>query len=136
MTPSVPPPPPWEPGTPREPDPLWEPGPPRNPVLSVFAQLQSDQGLQRLRAARRRPVFAVAGAVVALYLLNALLAGEARGFMAVRVAGPLNIGLVLSLIQCLTTALALWWYARHARTFLDPDGRRLKARFEKRENAR
>ncbi|MFK4226792.1 DUF485 domain-containing protein [Streptomyces sp. NPDC019890] len=136
MTPSVPPPPPWEPGTPREPDSLWEPGPPRNPVLSVFEQLQSDQGLQRLRAARRRPVFAVAGAVVALYLLNALLAGEARGFMAVRVAGPLNIGLVLSLIQCLTTALALWWYARHARTFLDPDGRRLRARFEKRENAR
>ncbi|MFF3324015.1 DUF485 domain-containing protein [Streptomyces sp. NPDC002889] len=131
----IPPRPPWEPGTPREPDSLWESGPPREPT-SVFEQLQTDQGLQRLRAARRRPVFAVAGAVVALYLLNALLAGEARGFMAVRVAGPLNIGLVLSLIQCLTTVLAVGWYTRHARTFLDPDGRRLRTCFEKRENIR
>ncbi|MGI5404414.1 DUF485 domain-containing protein [Streptomyces sp. CA-135486] len=136
MSPSVPPPPPWDPGTPREPVSLWEPGTPREPALSVFEQLQTDEGLQRLRAARRRPVFAVAGAVVALYLLNALLAGEARGFMAVRVAGPLNIGLILSLIQCLTTVLAVRWYTRHARTVLDPDGRRLRARFEKRENAR
>lgn len=136
MIPSFPPPPPWEPGAPNEPDPLWETGPPRKPVMSVFEQLQTDQGLQRLRAARRRPVFAVAGAVVALYVLNALLAGEARGFMAVQVAGPLNIGLILSLIQCVTTVLAVWWYTRHARTFLDPDGRRLRARFEKRDNAR
>ncbi|TQK50512.1 uncharacterized membrane protein (DUF485 family) [Streptomyces sp. SLBN-118] len=136
MTPSAPPPPPWEPGPPWASDSLREPSPPQRPVPTVYEQLQADPGLQRLRAARRRPVFAVAGAVVGLYLLNALLAGEARGFMAVGVAGPLNIGLALSLIQCVTTAWAVWWYTRYARNFLDPDGRRLRAHVEKRENTR
>jgi uncharacterized membrane protein (DUF485 family) len=128
IPPSASPPPPWGPG--------WEPGPPQAQVPSVFEQLQGDPGLQRLREARRRPVFAVTGAVIGLYLLNALLASEARDFMAVQVAGPLNIALVLSLVQCATTVWAVWWYTRHARRFFDPDGRRLRAHFEEKGNTR
>jgi uncharacterized membrane protein (DUF485 family) len=124
----------WEPGPPQAQG--WEPGPPQAQVPSVFEQLQGDPGLQRLREARRRPVFAVTGAVIGLYLLNALLASEARDFMAVQVAGPLNIALVLSLVQCATTVWAVWWYTRHARRFFDPDGRRLRAHFEEKGNTR
>ncbi|MFJ3336366.1 DUF485 domain-containing protein [Streptomyces sp. NPDC086766] len=96
---------------------------------------QDDPALPRLRAARRRPVFTVAGAVVALYLLNALLASEARGVMAVRIAGPLNTGLAMSLVQCLTTVWAVRWYNRHARTHFDP-GPHPGDRFGSREDAR
>ncbi|MFF8942751.1 DUF485 domain-containing protein [Streptomyces sp. NPDC014864] len=93
------------------------------PAPYVPERPQDDPALLRLRTARRRPVFTVAGAVVALYLLNALLASEARGLLAVRIAGPLNTGLAMSLLQCLTTVWAVHWYNRHARTHFDPGPR-------------
>ncbi|MFI1167230.1 DUF485 domain-containing protein [Streptomyces sp. NPDC020801] len=106
------------------------------PAPSVPERHQADPDLLRLRAARRRPVFTVAGGVIALYLLNALLASEARGVMAVPIAGPLNTGLAMSLLQCLTTVWAVRWYNRHARTRFDADGPRLRDRLESREDAR
>ncbi|MGP3952892.1 DUF485 domain-containing protein [Streptomyces sp. 7N604] len=106
------------------------------PVPSAFEQLQDDPALLRLRAARRRPVFTVMGTVVALYVLNALLASEARAFMGVRIAGPLNIGLAMSLLQCGTTVWAVWWYTRHARAHFDPEGSRLRNRVEQQGDAR
>ncbi|NBM21106.1 DUF485 domain-containing protein, partial [Streptomyces sp. GC420] len=105
----------------------------RAPFQSPLEQLEDEPALSRLRAARGRPVFTVAAAVVALYLLNTMLAGEARDFMAVRLAGPLNIGLALSLLQCATTGWAVWWYGRHARTSIDPDGARVRDRLEELE---
>ncbi|MFE9772025.1 DUF485 domain-containing protein [Streptomyces sp. NPDC005931] len=92
--------------------------------------MRSEPALLRLRKARGRPVFTVAGAVVVFSLVNALLAGEARDVMGVRLAGPLNIGLALSLLQCATTGWAVWWYGRHARTSIDPDSARVRSRLE------
>ncbi|MET7934121.1 DUF485 domain-containing protein [Streptomyces sp. NPDC005322] len=124
MTPGAPPPPPWERGSRRKPAP------------SSDRRRHADPGQRRPQAARRRPVFAVTGAVVGLYLFNALLAGEVRGVMSVQIAGPLNIGLGLALFQCVTTVWAARWYAHHATTVLDPEGRRLRAHAEQRRNAR
>ncbi|MFD1661752.1 DUF485 domain-containing protein [Streptomyces caeni] len=130
------------PGRRPGPGPSWGPAPPQRPAahrataLPVAERLQAEPALLRLRAAHRRPVFTVTGAVIALYLLNGLLASEARGVMAVPIAGPLNTGLALSLLQCVTTVWAVRWYARHARTRLDPDRSQLRDRLDERGEAR
>ncbi|MFF4561369.1 DUF485 domain-containing protein [Streptomyces sp. NPDC001435] len=106
------------------------------PAPYVPERPKDDPALLRLRAARRRPVFTVAGAVIALYLINALLASEARGVMAVRIAGPLNAGLAMSLLQCVTTVWAVRWYNRHARTRFAPGGPHPGDQSGSREDAR
>ncbi|MER8012629.1 DUF485 domain-containing protein [Streptomyces sp. NPDC094149] len=94
---------------------------------AALQQLQTDDALLRLRAVRRRPIFVMVGAIFSLYVLEILLANEAVGFMAVSVAGPLNVGLTLSLLQCVTTACAIRWYARHAQRVVDPEAARVRA---------
>ncbi|MFI5685428.1 DUF485 domain-containing protein [Streptomyces sp. NPDC051636] len=76
--------------------------------------------LAQLRAERRSRIFPVAAAVIILYLVNALLASTAADVMAIRLVGHLNVGLGLALLQCGTTLAVCRWYARYARTCLDP----------------
>ncbi|WP_367325176.1 DUF485 domain-containing protein [Streptomyces sp. HUAS ZL42] len=83
--------------------------------------------LAELRAARRSRIFPVATAVLGLYLLNALLASTARDVMAIRLVGHVNLGLGLALLQCGTTLAVCRWYARYARTTLDPLVARVRA---------
>ncbi|WP_406177280.1 DUF485 domain-containing protein [Streptomyces sp. NBC_00996] len=88
--------------------------------------------LARLRAARRSRIVPVpvpvAAAVVGLYLLNALLASTASDVMALRLVGHVNVGLGLALLQCGTTLAVCRWYARYARTTLDPLVESVRAR--------
>ncbi|MGW2748612.1 DUF485 domain-containing protein [Streptomyces sp. NPDC001450] len=76
--------------------------------------------LARLRAERRSRIFPVAATVISLYLVNALIASWAPDVMAIRLIGHLNVGLALALLQCGTTLTVCRWYARYARTRLDP----------------
>lgn len=94
---------------------------------AVLQHLQAHHAMLRLRAARRRPIFTMVGAIFSLYVLEILLANEAGGFMAVPLAGPLNVGLALSLLQCVTTACAVRWYAHHTRRVLDPEAAQVRA---------
>ncbi|MEU4890594.1 MULTISPECIES: DUF485 domain-containing protein [Streptomyces] len=103
---------------------------------SVYEQLRADPRMARLRAARRRPLFRVTGTVTGLYLLTALLANHARDLMGAQIAGPLNVGLLLGLAQCATTVWAALWYARYARTELDPDADRLRVVHQGQGNTR
>jgi uncharacterized membrane protein (DUF485 family) len=90
---------------------------------------------RRLREARRLPK-AAALAVVAAYLVFAVLATEASGLMGARVAGHLNVGLGLILLQCAATVLIVWWYARHARAKIDPLAERVRTDLERVEEGR
>ncbi|MEV0186750.1 DUF485 domain-containing protein [Streptomyces sp. NPDC050625] len=90
----------------------------------------------RQGAARRRPVFTVIGAVVSLYLLDALLAGVAPGLMAMHLAGLLNVALALNLLQYGTSAWAVWWYVRYARSVLDPQAAQVRAWLGEEEDTR
>lgn len=92
--------------------------------------------LAELRAARRARIFPVAIAVIGLYLLTALLASTARDVMAIRLVGHLNVGLGLALLQCGTTLAVCRWYARYARTTLDPLVDRARAGFAPRGEER
>ncbi|MFI2040464.1 DUF485 domain-containing protein [Streptomyces bottropensis] len=91
--------------------------------------------LRELRAARRRPA-QVATAVVAAQMAGVILANEAPGVMAIAWAGPLNVGLSLVLAQVAFTGWAVLWYARYARSSLEPLVKRHHASFPHLESHR
>ncbi|WP_338899936.1 DUF485 domain-containing protein [Streptomyces sp. TG1A-60] len=68
----------------------------------------------------RRRAFLVAAPVIALYLVISCLGEGAKEVMAVPVAGPLNVGLLLGLVQLFAVAAWVQWYARYCRTSIDP----------------
>ncbi|MET8679712.1 DUF485 domain-containing protein [Streptomyces sp. NPDC004647] len=98
---------------------------------TLYEEIGATEDFQWLRTARRSRTFAVTGAVLALYVFHAVLANEARGVMAARVVGHLNVGLSLWLLQCVTTVVVVSWYARYARNTLDPSAARMRAGYER-----
>ncbi|WP_371582498.1 DUF485 domain-containing protein [Streptomyces sp. NBC_01314] len=91
--------------------------------------------LRELRAARRRPA-RVAAAVVAAQMAGVILANEAPGVMAIAWAGPLNVGLTLVLAQVAFTGWAVLWYARYAKSHLEPLVKRHRTLFPHLESHR
>lgn len=82
--------------------------------------------LLALRARRLRPVWAVTGAVLGLFLLNAVLAALAPEFMGLVLIGRLSVGLAGGLALCAATAAAVHWYARYSASDVDPVTEELK----------
>ena len=100
-----------------------------------FRRMQASSPIQQLRE-RRRPVLTVTGVLVGLYLVNAILANWAPGFMDAGLVGPVNVGLLLGLVQGITTVWAAWWYGRYARRRLDPLAEPLRDSIEQWEGDR
>ncbi|MEW1659618.1 MULTISPECIES: DUF485 domain-containing protein [unclassified Streptomyces] len=95
-----------------------------------YLQVQSSPEFAELRCAHRSFAFPLTVAFVLWYLAYVLLSSYAGGFMATKVAGHLNVALVLGVAQFATTFLIAWWYSRHAAARLDPRAEALKARLE------
>ncbi|WP_327729169.1 DUF485 domain-containing protein [Streptomyces sp. NBC_00487] len=81
--------------------------------------------LRKLRAARKPPA-KVAAAVAGGQVCAVVLAAEVPGFMGTGLLGPVNIGLVLILVELALAAWAMVWYGRYAGTKLDPVAARLR----------
>ncbi|WP_259408199.1 DUF485 domain-containing protein [Streptomyces akebiae] len=77
-------------------------------------------GLDRTVRGARRRAFLFAAPVVGLYLAISCLGEAAKGFMAMPVVGPLNMGLLLGLVQLVAVAAWVQWYARYCGTSIDP----------------
>ncbi|QTD97683.1 hypothetical protein S1361_10030 [Streptomyces cyanogenus] len=92
--------------------------------------MQQSAEFGELRRAHRSFAFPLTIAFIAWYLLYVLLSNYAGGFMGTKVAGNINVALVLGLAQFLTTFLIAWWYARHAAAKLDPRAEAIKSRME------
>jgi len=95
-----------------------------------FTEVQRSPQFGELRRSYRGFAFPLTLAFILWYLLYVLLSNFAGGFMATKVAGNINVALVLGLAQFLTTFLIAWWYARHAATRLDPKAEAIKNRLE------
>jgi uncharacterized membrane protein (DUF485 family) len=83
-----------------------------------------------LRRAYRRFVFPMTAVFLGWYLLYVLLSAYARDFMATKVAGNINVALVLGLAQFASTFLIAWLYSRYAGKRLDPMADRMRATLE------
>lgn len=82
--------------------------------------VQNSEEFRDLRRRFRRFVFPMAALFIAWYFLYVLLAVFATDFMSTKVIGNINIGLVLGLLQFVSTFAITMIYARWADREFDP----------------
>ena len=95
-----------------------------------FPAVQRSEQFQRLRKTHRSFVFPMAVAFLVWYLLYVVLAIYAPGFMSITVAGNINLGLVLGLLQFVTTFGITAAYVAFANRTLDPQATALREELE------
>jgi uncharacterized membrane protein (DUF485 family) len=97
---------------------------------TIYEQVQASPEFADLRSRLRRFIFPMSAAFLAWYLLYVLLATYAPQFMAIKVLGNINIGLIIGLLQFVTTFLITTLYVRYANRVLDPAAKQLRERIE------
>ncbi len=101
--------------------------PPTHPPGSpTWAEVHASEDFQRLRRRLRRFVFPMTALFLVWYLLYVLLADYAHGFMSIKLLGNINVGLVLGLLQFVSTFLITTLYVRYANRKLDPLAQKLR----------
>ncbi len=96
-----------------------------------YEVVQASPEFASLRRRQRLFVFPVTVGCLVWYLLYILLANYAPDLMATRVAGFVNVGIVLALLQFVTTFAIATIYVWYANRYLDPAAARLRERIEK-----
>jgi uncharacterized membrane protein (DUF485 family) len=85
-----------------------------------YATIVDSPAFIALRTRFRRFVFPMTALFLAWYLTYVLLAAYAPAFMGVRLTGSVTIGLVLGVLQFVSTIAITWGYVRYARRTIDP----------------
>ena len=85
-----------------------------------FAAIHDSPELADLRRRFRLFVFPTTALLILWYLTYVLLAAYARDLMSHRLFGLVTVGLVLGLLQFVSTAAITYGYVRYARRHLDP----------------
>ena len=88
-------------------------------------------GFAELRHRLRSFVFPMTVAFLAWYLLYVLCSAFARGFMAHKLVGNLNVGLLFGFLQFLSTFGIAYLYARYANRRLDPLADKLRGEIDR-----
>lgn len=96
----------------------------------TWTAAQNSPEFARLRHGLRRFVFPVSGLFLAWYLLYVLLADYAHGFMSIKLLGNINVGLVLGLLQFVSTFVITTLYVRYANRNLDPVAEQIRTSVE------
>lgn len=98
---------------------------------TIYEQVQSSAEFADLRSRLRRFVFPMSAAFLAWYLLYVVLASYAPEFMATKVSGNINVGLIFGLLQFVSTFVITTVYVRYANRNIDPAAARLRDRIER-----
>jgi uncharacterized membrane protein (DUF485 family) len=105
--------------------------PPRaTPDGAQFLAAQASPEFQELRSKLRRFVFPMTAFFLLWYGLYVVLGAFAHDFMATKVFGNVNVGLLLGLGQFVTTFVITGIYVRFANRELDPRAAALRAELE------
>ena len=97
------------------------------PSGSQYLAVQASPEFQDLRRTLRRFVFPMTAFFLIWYASYVLLGAFAHDFMATKVWGNINVGLLLGLAQFLTTFLITGLYIRFANRKLDPRAAAIRA---------
>ena len=97
---------------------------------TVYEQVQATEEFADLRSRLRRFIFPMSAVFLIWYLAYVLLASYAREFMATKVVGNINIGLIIGLLQFASTFLITTLYVRYANKHIDPAAEKLRERIE------
>ncbi|WP_329408227.1 DUF485 domain-containing protein [Nocardia vinacea] len=98
-----------------------------------WGRVHSSPEFQHLRRRLRGFVFPMTALFLTWYLLYVLLADYAHGFMSVKLAGNVTVGLVLGLLQFVSTFVITGLYVRFASGKLDPIADQIRGYLEGRE---
>ena len=96
------------------------------PSGSQYLAVQASPEFQELRTRLRRFVFPTTIFFLVWYASYVLLGAFAHDFMATKVFGNINVGLLLGLGQFLTTFLITGLYIRFANRVLDPRAEKIR----------
>ncbi|MGU3497448.1 DUF485 domain-containing protein [Mycobacterium sp. C31M] len=92
--------------------------------------MQASPEFQELRSRLRRFVFPMTAFFLIWYGLYVLLGAFAHDFMATKVFGDVNVGLIIGLGQFLTTFVITGLYVRFANRELDPRAAAIREELE------
>ena len=96
----------------------------------VYDELSARPEFAELRSRYRRFVIPATVAFLAWYALYVLMSMFAHDFMSAKLIGNINVGLVIGLLQFVTTFAITAAYVRYANRSLDPVAERLRERIE------
>ncbi|GAA2858056.1 DUF485 domain-containing protein [Pseudonocardia halophobica] len=95
-----------------------------------WTTVQQSTEFQALRHRLRSFVFPLTAAFLAWYLLYVVLASYAAGFMAIKLVGNINVGLVFGLLQFVSTFAITTWYVKWADKKFDPHSQAIREEIE------
>jgi uncharacterized membrane protein (DUF485 family) len=95
-----------------------------------YVRIQQSRQFQELRRRHRSIVFPLAAVFLAWYFLYVLLADYAHDFMGKKVAGNITVGLVMGLLQFVSTFVITTVYVRFANNKLDPMAKQIREEIE------
>ena len=106
--------------------------PPREtPVGGIdYLAVQASPEFQELRSRLRRFVFPMSALFLIWYFAYVMLGAFAHDFMAIKVWGNINVGLVIGLGQFVSTFVITAIYVRFANRELDPRAEAIRAELE------
>jgi uncharacterized membrane protein (DUF485 family) len=100
------------------------------PSGAQFREIQDSPEFQDLRSRLRRFVFPMSAVFLLWYFAYVTLGAFAHDFMAIRVWGDINVGLLVGLGQFVTTFIITAIYVRWANRELDPHADAIRAKIE------
>lgn len=98
----------------------------QRPTGTIYQQVQATPEFREFRGRLRRYVFPMTVVFLVWYLAYVLLASYAPEFMSIRVAGNINVGLLIGLGQFVSTFVITQLYVRFAEREIDPAATRLR----------
>ncbi|MDL9946715.1 MULTISPECIES: DUF485 domain-containing protein [unclassified Gordonia (in: high G+C Gram-positive bacteria)] len=103
---------------------------PHPPTGEQFLEVQASPEFQDLRRTLRKFVFPMTAFFLLWYALYVLLGAFAHDFMATEVWGNINVGLILGLLQFVSTFVITGLYVRFANRELDPRASKIREEME------
>jgi uncharacterized membrane protein (DUF485 family) len=95
-----------------------------------YEEVQASDEFVELRSRFRRFVFPVTVGFLVWYFLFVLMSAYAPDFMATKVIGNINVGIIFGLLQFVSTFAITTWYVRWADREFDPTADALRERIE------
>lgn len=94
-----------------------------------YQQVQASEEFAELRRKFRGFVFPLTAFFLIWYFAYVILAAYFPQFMAIRVFGLINVGLLLGLAQFVTTFGITIWYMRWTSSTFDPAAEKIRSEF-------
>ncbi|GAA3738241.1 uncharacterized membrane protein (DUF485 family) [Spinactinospora alkalitolerans] len=100
------------------------------PPDGEWERIQASPDFTELRRRLRVFVFPMTAFFIVWYLLYVLLAAYASDFMAIKLVGNINVGLVFGLLQFVSTFVITGLYVCYANRRLDPMADKIREEIE------